>query len=115
MTKPVLTGPDYLIGAAERLKTEIPLAGEFQSMLFAAFPIDPAVEGPAPLELTRELQPHEEAAQAVFRAAVLVAIQRKDHAAIEELLGWGLAMLLRFDGYHESKVRGGPRFPPPPE
>jgi hypothetical protein len=116
MGKPVMTGPDYLIGAAEQVRADQPLAGEFQDMVISAITPagDPLSEGPIFPEVSRELEPHEEAALTVFRAAVLVAIQQGDQQSLEELLAWGLAMLLRYDRYHERRSGPASGLPPPP-
>lgn len=116
MGKPVMTGPDYLIGAAEQVRADQPMAREFQDMVISAITPagDPLAEPVVLLEASRELEPHEVAALTVFRAAILVAIQRGDQQSLEELLAWGLAMVLRFDRYHETRSRDVSGLPPPP-
>jgi hypothetical protein len=106
-SKPQLTGPDYLIGAAERLQAGVPFAQEFQDMIITA--ISPSLipgmyfSRPTEWAAKRELNEDEEGAARVFAEAIRVALLRRDREAVQELSGWGAAMLLRFHGYMEQR------------
>ena len=99
-----LSGPDYLIGAAQHLQ-ETPLqytadAGERAAILshiraFQEFVIERVMEGQG-FPRGAELSPREEAALMVIREAIGVSLQRQDRDSLEELTSWGLGIAIEF-------------------
>jgi hypothetical protein len=110
-----LTGPDYLIGAADELIrgnranpywAEVARTVAADVSAFKNVVTDRVMEGDG-IGMVPDLTPRELAAMIVFREAVAVALQRQDRQSIEELSMWGVATVLDF-------VRDGPADPLPP-
>jgi hypothetical protein len=99
-----LSGPDYLIGAAQHLQeTSMDYtrdAGEREQILFnihafQEFIMHRVVEGQG-FPRGTELDPREIGALMVLREAIGVSLERQDRQSLQELVSWGLGVTIEF-------------------
>jgi hypothetical protein len=111
-----LTGPDYLIGAAEQLKIGVGDVAPFSPprivedvVAFQDEVIKHVMEGEG-IGTVPDLLSHELAAMFVFREAVAVALARRDQQSLYELSTWGVAVMFDFARTRPTSTE----IPPPP-
>lgn len=107
-----LTGPDYLIGAADGAAADgQPFAEEFRDLVWTTF--SSSSEGPLRLaEMTaqRPLKAHETSPVAIILRAAAMARQDNDDKALDEVLQVGMSLLAKWPSFLLSRVDGHPDF-----
>jgi hypothetical protein len=100
-----LTGPDYLMVAADELADK-PFAEDYKAMLFDAFPDGPESQWTEGQRVANgPIGERDGLAAVIVSIAAKMAIERQDWESLHEVIGTGARMVAKFPRYLKATGR----------